>query len=153
MQTMEKRVTWGILLVSILILLLLPSQVKIMSYGRPGDLAISSATFPIMTAVIMAVLSIFYLIMLNKEKKAQEAEEEEKPAFIPVIGTVVVLLIYTYLLDKLGFILDTILLCTLLTIYFKARPWQILVAGISVPLIINFLFKLMYVNLPKGFWG
>lgn len=151
----ELYITWGTLLISGIFLILMPFQTVDIKHGGTTGISVTPSTFPLFTLVLMGGLSLNHLISYYKRKSQGEGVkiEEEDIAISPVILSVIVLLLYTFLMDKIGFVLDTILLCTIMAVYFKAKIWQIAVAGGVMPILINFLFKLMYVNLPTGFWN
>lgn len=159
MANREMLITWGTLLISIIILVLLPFQTIDMQHGRAGStITVTPSTFPVFTASLMGGLSLAHLLSMYKKRKEQKKNNEQEEmdeiiAIKPVLMSVVVLLIYAFLMDKLGWLIDTILLCSLMGVYFRAKIWQIVVAGVVVPIVINYMFKLMYVNLPAGFLG
>lgn len=145
-----------ILLFSIIVLILIPFQISNMAHAGKGQyITVTPATFPLLTTILILVLSVIFLLGLYKKKKAgvsEGANEVEKMQILPVIIIVCSALLYTFLLNILGFLIDSILFCTFVTLYYRGRLWQVLISGIIAPVTIYYLFRLLYVPLPKGFW-
>lgn len=147
---------WVILLFSIIVLILIPSQVSNMAHAGKGQyITVTPSTFPRLTITLILALSVILLISLYRKKRmgiSEGAEGTEKIQIVPVIVIFLAALLYTLLLNILGFLIDTILFCTFVTLFYRGRLWQVLITGIVSPVIIYFLFRLLYVPLPKGFW-
>lgn len=121
------------------------------------DNFIGAAFFPRMIAVILLILSAILIISSILEK---DGHDESSSIFkwetfkLPLVG-VAVLFIYIMLLDKLGFIIDTIILnIVLLTIFKYENKMLTLLLSCAITLVIFQVFqKMLMVPLPSGLLG
>lgn len=97
------------------------------------------------------------LLELIKEESAEthdRAVAEDPPAvFLHLLLAGIGLTVgYVYLIDKLGFFLDTLVFMTLFMVIGRYRkPWLVLAIGLLGSLIFMFVFmKVVYVSLPIG---
>lgn len=119
-----------------------------------SDNFIGAAFFPKLMASIMILLALILLIseLLNKEaEKVNIGDLFNKKMTISLIG-IVILFIYTLILNYIGFILSTILLNLIFLIIFKVKSKITIVA---TPLLTTFVIylifqKMLMVPLPQG---
>lgn len=121
------------------------------------DNFIGAAFFPRMIAVIMLILSVILIIssILEKDGHNDTSSIFKWETFkLPLIG-VIVLLIYIMLLDKLGFIIDTIILNIVLLSIFKYKNKILtLLLSCAITLAIFQVFqRMLMVPLPSGLLG
>jgi len=121
------------------------------------DNFIGAAFFPRMIAVILLFLSAILIIssVLEKNRHNEGNGIFKWDTFkLPLIG-VAVLLIYIVLLDKLGFIMDTILLnVILLTVFKYENKLLTFLLSCCITLAIFQVFqRMLMVPLPSGLFG
>ncbi|AEE92223.1 conserved membrane protein of unknown function [Tepidanaerobacter acetatoxydans Re1] len=121
------------------------------------DNFIGAAFFPRMIAVIMLILSAILIVssILEKDWHNDTSSIFKWETFkFPLIG-VIVLLIYIMLLDKLGFIIDTIILnIVLLSIFRYNNKILTLLLSCAITLAIFQVFqRILMVPLPSGLLG
>ncbi len=142
---------------AVLAFVLMPTQTVGTSMTHFGGINITPRIFPIFSAGLMGILSLIHLIQLclqgAKRKKAGGsffAADPEDSAVWQVALVCVIMILYVLIMPTIGFILDSIILCTALAIFMKSKWWQVLVSGIALPIILYFLFRLVYVTMPTG---
>ena len=126
-------------------------RVSLGDFHNPGP-----GFFPLLTGLIIAVLSFVLLVHTWKAGQGERAAFfEERGQFPKLIFSIVSLFAYGFFLDHLGFIL-----CTLLYIGFMARAvggmkWQkaILLAILSSFGSYVIFAILIGADLPKGLWA
>lgn len=158
MARREFMITIGLFLISLFFLIMLPFQVVSTPISRKSDfITITPATFPTMMAVLLVILTGYYLFSLWKRRKQikveeNDKEEEDSTNIKTVLLAGIILFVYTALLDVLGYWMASILLCSGLSYVYKGRWYEVLIAGSILPTVFYLLFKLLYVPLPTGIW-
>lgn len=155
---MRREFTTAVILVviSIIMIVLIYDQVGKVSVGRPGFLiVVTPRSFPLFAAGLMLGIStINFVSILKKWKSTKESDDGfEKIDFKSSMPVFFALFFYVLLLELLGYIISTILLTVFLLYHFGARKWQVITIGLFLPPIIFYIFKMLYVPLPKGFLG
>jgi putative tricarboxylic transport membrane protein len=145
-----------LVVMSIIALILIQYQVGTVRAGRPGYLiVVTPRSFPMFASGLMLVISTLNLLLVMKNRKAKPNSEEpyEKMDLKSSLPVFIVLLSYGFVLEPLGYVLSTILLTIFMLYHFRARKWQVALLGVFLPPIVYYVFKLLYVPLPKGFIG
>ncbi len=135
------------LALSLLILLLMPSQVKIRE-----DQNITARTFPSMMASIMLGGTLLNLTkdglkLLRKENLP--SIELQLHTELKALILLVMLIIYALLIPLIGFSAASVVYGILMLFYFRIRNWRYYLLVTALALTIGFLFKnLLHVRLP-----
>ena len=111
---------------------------------------------PFIAAGILGLLALIALIQTWGAKK----ETEKSPAgfggnLLKVILLTGILVVYIYLLNILGFLIDTFLLLLFLFRVMEPLSWKkVLLADLITLVVVYLLFEIFLgTPLPKGFWG
>jgi len=142
--------------ISIIAFILIHYQVGTVRAGRPGYLiVVTPKSFPLFAASLMLIISSLNLLFLvRKQKKRLFTDEQyEKMNLKSSLPVFVALLFYVLVLEALGYVISTILLTLFMLYHFQAKKWFIVTIGVFLPPIVYFIFKLLYVPLPKGILG
>ena len=161
MERKECKIIMGLGIISIFFLIMLPFQVDFSAQtSRVGKyITMTPGTFPAITIIMLVIFTVLYLYFNcwrknwgKKETVAEEKKAEDPTNIKFTLINVAILLIYTALLNVIGFLIATILLCSVLSYHYKGRWYEVLVAGVILPVVFYYLFKLLYVPLPTGIW-
>ena len=154
-----------ILLVSILVLVAIPSQIK-----DVGNNAVGPRTLPYFAAILLMVCSILLIIKgLIKTKRAsvtassaeestpteQKSEVTAKPTKKPLSGPVYALLffalliVYVILMRPVGYIISSLVFLPIMLYFLHVRKWPLYLVVIPIVLAVYGVFSMMlYVQLP-----
>ncbi len=109
--------------------------------------------FPFWLGILMAILSLMLLIDAWRRPESDElAPFPPRQAFINVVIILTSLGVYAFLMESLGYVLDTLLLVCLLLGLVEREKWQstLLVAIVSTAALYILFEILLGVSLPKG---
>jgi hypothetical protein len=126
-------------------------------YGLGGLHAPETGFVPFMTGSVLCLLSLFgFLSATIRRKQGEKWKSILKGLYWrkPLI-TMCILLVYSFLLTSLGFVLSTGLLVGFLLRVIIPQKWSVVVAGaILTPLFAYLVFKvLLKTELPIGFFN
>ncbi len=128
--------------------------------GTPG--VPLSGFFPFLNGIILVVLSAFYIVN-SFSRKIRENQKEQvngtsrngggiKTRNVPLFISAI--LVYTFLMEKIGFLICTILLMLFMFRLGKSRWFPSLTISLAVAFVSYFIFnKLLGANLPRGLWS
>ncbi len=128
-------------------LYVMPKQVKIPAYdaGAPSPRIIPGICLWVILAC--SVILIIQSLVFKKEKIVEFDWNNEKPA----IFLIILLCIYVFLIIKLGFILASAIVFTIVLFYAGERKPFIYIFTIALAVGIYFLFsRVFHVSLPAG---
>ena len=108
-------------------------------------------TFPKLAVILFLALNIIALIKeCVQTGKAEKSEKKITKSIIPPVIMIVVMLVYTIVIQSVGFIISNIVLMAVALILFGERRWQVIV--LFPTLFTGFLYVvfryLLSVNLP-----
>ena len=133
--------------ISLILLILLPSQVRIPTYdsGAPSPRIIPGACIIIM--LIFSIVLIIQSVVFKKEKIVEFDWQKEKP----VILLILLLCVYVALMLFIGFIPASAITFIAILAYCGERRPFIYIFTVAVTVGIFFLFKYVFtVSLPTG---
>ncbi len=148
----NKNLTCGVLflIVSVVLYLLVPIQI-----ATKETSAVNAQTMPKATIAVIFVCSIILIIQgIMSEKKTYTIERaliksEKVKSELRTVCFMIMLLIYALILDKVGFLIASILLVTGVLAYYGSRKWYFYLIGYGNVALAYFVFKvLLHVNLP-----
>jgi putative tricarboxylic transport membrane protein len=107
------------------------------------------------TAVIVGLLSLAVVVQSFIEKAGDEENEGRiftKGGARKVILVIIALFLYALLLERLGFVIMTLLLMLFLLRVIEKKPWRLaLLTGITITIVAYLVFEMaLQSNLPKG---
>jgi len=128
---------------------------------------IGSAFMPQLIAISICVISIFIIVTGFKKSKLSkveevdqdlEAEKDDLPNYLPVFLSVVLMVVYLYLMSLVGFLIMTALYLVLQMYVLSDRakkkiPMFIIIAIISSGSIYYVFRTIFHVMLPSGLLG
>lgn len=143
---MNKDQKFGIILLIFCLILwffIIPTQIS----------STKDAVYPRFVNVWIAICGI--LLILKSWKSTEKIilyESKDEKGIIRVVATVIVFLIYIFMIDFLGFFISSFIFIIILMLSFGVRQW---IKLISVPIIILlFLYflikKVLFFPLPEG---
>jgi putative tricarboxylic transport membrane protein len=107
---------------------------------------IGPRAFPYVLGMILSVLSLSLLAKPDEESVWPLASFSRQSGLV-VVG----LLLYAAILTRLGFLLSTCLLSTLVSIVFGGRRWRALAFGVASSLLTYLVFdRVLGLSLPVG---
>ncbi|MCL4488001.1 MAG: tripartite tricarboxylate transporter TctB family protein [Chloroflexi bacterium] len=113
--------------------------------------------FPFWLGVLMLILSIMLLVDARQRPEAldEKAPFPERQGLVNVALVLAALGVYAFLMEPLGYILDTLLLTGLLLKGVEREPWKItLLVTVGMTIALYVIFQILLgVTLPKGFLG
>lgn len=117
-------------------------------YPRGGGAMVDIALFPRFLAVLLFVLGLLLLLKKQPEKKEKSSITKEKQLILLYIG----LILYTALLNKLGFLLDSFLWISFVALIVGERKWWvILLTAFLGPALGYYIFQIhLGIPLPEG---
>ena len=134
-------------LLSAFMLIVMPQQVRVPAYDSGAP---SPRIIPGICLVVMLVCSIVLIIeslVFKKEKIVEFDWEKEKPAIL----LIAILCVYVFLIIKIGFILASAIVFTVILLYSGERKPFIYIFTIALAIGIYFLFsRVFHVSLPSG---
>lgn len=125
-------------------------------YAYSGKLTAESKTYPMFTITLLFALTTLYLIqMIISARKfgVESGADEVFAGFKPVqfIVSVVLTIVYFFMMKYLGFFTATIVFMVASLLYLKVRPVPMLISVVAMNLLIYFAFvKFLGVKLPSG---
>lgn len=143
---MNKDQKFGIILLIFCLILwffIIPTQIS----------STKDAVYPRFVNVWIAICGI--LLILKSWKSTEKIilyESKDEKGIIRVVATVIIFLIYIFMIDFLGFFISSFIFIIILMLSFGVRQW---IKLISVPIIILlFLYflikKILFFPLPEG---
>ncbi len=112
---------------------------------------------PLCLAMALAVVSFALVVTAWRSEivTAASRPSANRPARLRVIGTMLALVIYTFALEPVGFVIAT---AVLLGFFFRAlerqRWWVALLAAVGTSFVTDVVFaRWLQVRLPPGLWG
>ena len=135
------------LILSLILWFLIPSQIPV-----SGNSIITSRSFPKLIVLLMFFSSLFIFIsdMMKLISKRSVAEvevnlKEEGRA----VAVCVLLVLYAFLLNKIGFMFASIAYCYSMLGFFKCKNWKYYVIVTIVCVVVTYIFKnILLVQLP-----
>lgn len=133
--------------ISVIIWFLIPSQIILTQ-----NTSINSQTFPRLIISLSIISSI--LLILKESIKIIKKEPTEEIEFIfnnevKVIVMLILLVVYVFLFEYLGFLFSSIIYSFLTLMYYKSKNIKYYISIALVCLIVNYIFKnLLLVQLP-----
>ncbi len=121
-----------------------------------GSLSVPGSGFmPFLAGALIFFFAFLVLIGAIYRKGEVKQKLWTNIDYTKVSSVFVVLLLYIFLLEKIGFIVGTFLLISLLMLFIGSRGWlQSLIGGIIATVVCYFLFNVwLQTQLPKGFLG
>jgi amino acid transporter len=139
-------------LVGILAFALIPSQANFRAQKEGYFINVNPQTFPYIMAGIMTAMGVFNIVAAVRKYGKSKKAEESKPEFKlkTVLPLCVLMFFYVIVLPVLGYIISTMILCVLIALYFQAKWWHAILAGLILPVVIYFIFTRIGVPLPRG---
>ncbi len=135
------------IILSMILWYLIPSQIPINSDG-----IITSRSFPRLIVLLMFFSSLFIfvsdIIKLISKRPVNEVEvnlkEEGRAAVVCVL-----LVAYAFLLNKIGFMIASIVYCYSMLIFFKCKNWKYYIIVTIICMAVTYIFKnILLVQLP-----
>jgi len=127
------------------------SRLKIGEFSQPGP-----GFFPLSIGIVMGILSIIALIIsfLKREKKGLSITTE-KIRWWNIAIILVLIIGYALSLEKIGFLINTFLLITILLKVVEPQSWKTSISGglitaILSDLVFNFFLR---AQIPRGIFG
>ncbi|MCR4672984.1 MAG: tripartite tricarboxylate transporter TctB family protein [Lachnospiraceae bacterium] len=152
----ENIFTLALVVLSIFVIVNIPSQVK---ESLLSASTISPRLFPYIASGGILICSILNLIldfigMVLKVKRGEEIPEKKRNENVSVyraIGTVALVFVWLFILEKIGFIISTIIILFVLSFMMGNRNKILLVLfPVCFTLLIYFVFgELLHVSLPE----
>ena len=141
---MSERILGGLLLlVSVTGIWIARSFEAPFSYEPVGPRA-----FPILILTLLALSAL--ALMIGKRSETQWAP---KPVLLRIGALFMIVLVYAWFFDKLGFILSTLLMVIPVARFFNASWTQAIIGGVALGGGLFILFdRLLDVALPTGLW-
>ena len=123
-------------------------DLSIGSLRSPG-----SGLFPALIAVIMLVLSSFLIIVPQKGEK--EGQSGLMKSFVRICVVFLAMVLYSFFLEYLGFLIVSFLLTTLLFAAFGSQSyWRAILRAVVFTGFAYTIFEVLFKsNLPKGIFG
>lgn len=112
-----------------------------------------SGLFPALIAVIMLILSLILIIF--PQKKERDGQSVSTKSLVRISVVFVAMVLYSFFLEYLGFLIVSFLLTTLLFVAFGSRSyWQAILRATVFTGFAYTLFEVLFKsNLPKGVFG
>lgn len=124
---------------------ILPTQIKILTYGTYG---LSPFVFP-----KIAILGIMFLSVVLVINSFWKIEEKQYSKMVPRSWIIMLFLIgYLFLIDLIGFLVASGVFLFTLMIYLSRKNWLKYILVIFFFILINYIFfeKILKVMLPRG---
>ena len=134
-------------LLSAFLLYVMPKQVRVPAYdsGAPSPRIIPGVCLVVI--LLCSIILIIQSLVFKKEKIVEFDWQKEKPAIL----LIVMLCIYVFLIIKIGFIIASAIIFTIILFYSGERKPFIYIFTIALAVGIYFLFsKVFHVSLPSG---
>lgn len=124
---------------------------KLGKLSQPGP-----GLFPFSVAIVMGILSMVALILsLRGKEKIIFMEKNEPIRWWSIVIIIFLLIAYGLSLEKIGFLINTFLLITILLKVVELQPWKTsLLGGFITALTSNLVFNvLLRAQIPSGILG
>lgn len=131
-------------------LFVIPAQTE---DGPPGIIALSPAFFCELITILLIFLSflliVFSILHKNNLSVVEETEKSDRKKLALAVASII---LYTYLLDIIGFFVSSIAIMLFLMIIFEYRKWIQVVISLAIVTIFIYVmfFKALKVVLPTG---
>ncbi len=129
------------LLFSVVLLLVIPSQVKVIT-----DEVVNSRTFPYVLSVIIMVMST-KTIVVEVIKLARKQEVEKKEFDIKVEAKALflftLLIVYVILIQVIGYLVSSLLMVTAFLVFFKTKKWYYYAITLGISVAIFYIFRMV----------
>ncbi len=124
-------------------------KLKIGEFNQPGP-----GFFPFCIGLVMGILSIVALVLSLLERKGQIVTSE-KIRWWNIILIVLLLIGYALSLEKVGFLINTFLLITILLRFVEPQSWRTsILGGIIIAILTNLVFNVfLKAQIPRGIFG
>ncbi len=133
--------------ISIIIWFLIPSQIILTQ-----NTSINSQTFPRLIVGLSIISSILLILKETIKIIKKEPTEEIEIIFnneVKVIVMLILLVVYVFLFEYIGFLFSSIIYSFLTLMYYKSKNIKYYISIALVCLIVNYIFKnLLLVQLP-----
>ena len=146
----RRSVEGGLVVVTgLLILLLVPSQIRAVVQGETG---MSPAFIPAVVAIGLILAGLALLLKAYLSETAHPAIDVSTAGFLRVLTAVLLLIAYTFLFPRLGFVVTSAIALGGFVLFFGERNMpKILLSMIIVPIVLWLFFeKLFRIPLPHG---
>ncbi len=129
------------------------TSLRVGTLNEPGP-----AFFPLMAGIFLAGLSVAVFLKASFSRGAEEGSVRRLWAGLhwpKIVYTVASLLLYTLMLETVGFLLTTLLLFIFLFRSVEPQPWQRVIALSVLASVGAYLIfdRALQVQLPRGFLG
>jgi len=121
------------------------------SFEKPG-----SGLFPFVAACLLGILSIFVILQAQFGKRMIEGRRPNQlQAWPKVVLLLTILFAYTFMLEKIGFVLATFFLVFILLKTVEPQPWsKSIIFAVLVTIIFYIIFVVwLKVQMPVGLLG
>lgn len=124
-------------------------RLNIGEFNQPGP-----GFFPFCIGLVMGILSIIALIISLLERKVQ-IDNSEKIRWWNILIIVILLIAYALSLDKIGFLINTFLLITILLKVVEPQSWRTsILGGLITAVLTNLVFNVfLKAQIPRGILG
>ncbi|MEK6672899.1 MAG: tripartite tricarboxylate transporter TctB family protein [Nitrospirota bacterium] len=99
--------------------------------------------FPLLTAIFMGLFSVFLLLEAtignNQKKEAKIAVWSAETRWKKIILTLLALVIYSIVLEKIGYLLSTFVLMLFLFKTIEPQKWSVAVLGAIITVLLSYL--------------
>ena len=139
----------AVIAIGVSILLLLPSQINPIAALQTR---MSPGLIPLMVAIGLILAGTALIVQPLLSKSDVDAIDLDRSSSIRVVATVLLLVAYTMIFPRLGFVVTSGLFIGFFTWFFGARdPVKITLLVVLTPLIVWLFFeKLFQIPLPSG---
>lgn len=157
-KTKQDIVTMTILMVvcALFYFIFIPNQIRLSS-AWSGNISFTSRTFPYALSVALFIVSgiglvnaIVSFLKLKKtvksEEKTGEKRQTDMKAFLKIAMPFIVytlILAYSILFDKIGFIYSTLIVPPILIFVLGCRKWQLYLATYGFAAVVYVVFKII----------
>lgn len=124
-------------------------NLKIGEFNQPGP-----GFFPFCIGLVMGILSIISLVLSLFERKVQ-IETSEEIRWWNIILIVFLLIGYALSLERVGFLINTFLLITILLKFVEPQSWKTsILGGLISAILVNLVFNVfLKAQIPRGILG
>ncbi|MEW6669589.1 MAG: tripartite tricarboxylate transporter TctB family protein [Thermodesulfobacteriota bacterium] len=138
---------WGLLGI---LAMLLSRKLDLGSFHKPGP-----GLVPFLLGLVLLVTSLYPIIMsfASKREASLSAKEVRAPAnYRKMIFVLFCMLLYSFLFERLGFVISTS--CFLVCLFRgMGNRWSSALIGSAITVLATyFLFTLLGIRFPRGFW-
>lgn len=116
----------------------------------------TSANYPYMVNAVLFVFVLIYLIISLKKRKDLNLNHInvsflKKPYILKNACIFLLMILYIYFIDSLGFILVSFLFIMLSMILYGIRNyWKVFIISITFPIIVSYIFKILLQSILPG---